>query len=255
VLKYYQAQVDDANKVTVSTKTDINTGETFHKEERSRSGITQDEMSKVEEMFERAQRGAQSIVEAAHRSAARIVDEAHQQAETIAEKLEKEATDRGFAEGHKKGSADGQRLLAEAEAVLEDAKQHRQEIIPSVEGEVVELIAKLLSKLLANTIEINPQVVTMLVRGQLLNMNATGNVTIRVSPEDYDEVVSRREEIASAVDASVKIEIVKDVTFKKAECILETPLGSVDISLESSYRTLRENLMYLFKMGELHDES
>jgi len=54
------------------------------------------------------------------------------------------------------------------------------------------------------------------------------------------------------VDASVNIEIAKDVTFKKAECILETPLGSVDISIESSYRMLKENLTYLFKMGELH---
>jgi len=254
VLKYYQAQVDDTNKVTISTRPELVSGVPDLDEVPKPRKSANEDLRQVEEMFDKARRGADVILSSASENAAKMVEDAKEQAEEAARQIEKDALERGYAEGLKSGASEGERLRSEADAVLEDARRQRDEIIGSIERDVVELIAKLLNKLLVNTIEINPAIVAMLVRGQLGNMNATGDVTIRVSPEDYDEVLRQRDEIAGAVDTSVNIEITKDVTFKKAECILETPLGSVDISLESSYRMLKENLTYLFKMGELYED-
>ena len=256
VLKYYQAHVDDANKVTISSRTpSASDGSDLSDEQPAGNVQAKEDLRQVEEMFEKARRGADIILSSANSNAARIIEEAKTQAEKTARQIEKDTQEKGYSEGKQEGEAEGERLKQEAAAVLEDAKARREEIIGSIERDVVELIAKLLDKLLANTIEINPDIVAKLVRAQLGNMNATGDVTVRVSPDDYEEVQSRRDEISAAVDTSVNIEIAKDVTFKKSECILETPLGSVDISLESSYRMLKENLTYLFKMGELHEDS
>ena len=250
VLKYYQTQVDDSNKVTIGRAPDP--GANAPSEAKAEREAAREDLSKVEKMFEKAKEGADVILSTASANAAALLEEARIQAEEDAKQIAQEAKDRGYAKGLKAGEEEGERLKAEAEEVLEEAHRRREEIIANVEGEVVELIAKLIDKLLANTIEINPDIVAKLVRGQLTNMHSTGDVTIRVSPDDYEDVLKHKDEIASAVDASVNIEIAKDVTFKKAECILETPLGSVDISIESSYRMLKENLTYLFKMGELH---
>ena len=255
VLKHYLAQVDDANKVTISARTNLTYAESDLRDEQPMGGVqAKEDLRQVEEMFDKARRGADMILSSASTNAVRIVEEAKTQAEEAAGQIERDAKERGYAEGLKDGEAEGERLKQEAAEVLEEAKARREEIIGSIERDIVELIAKLIDKLLANTIEINPDIVAKLVRGQLGGMNATGDVTIRVSPDDYDEVLSRRDEIAAVVDTSVNIEIAKDVTFKKSECILETPLGSVDISLESSYRMLKENLTYLFKMGELYED-
>jgi len=256
VLKHYSAQVDDSNKVVISARQKSQSGEPEVQDARVvEREAARDDLQKVEEMFDKARRGADAMLSSARSNAAKIITDAEANAEKAARKLEEDAHERGYSEGMQQGSAEGERLKREAEAVLKSAQKQREEIVGSIERDVVELITKLLDKLLANTIEINPGIVAMLVRGQLGNMHATGDVTIRVSLEDYDEVVSRRDEIAAAAESSVNIEIIKDVTFKKAECILETPLGSVDISLESSFRMLKESMIYLFKMGELYADS
>lgn len=253
VLKYYQTQVDDANKVTVGVPPSKEVYGGAAEQKNSRATAKED-LRTVEEMFERARVGAELILNSATVRAGVILQEAREEAQETTQQITGDARDKGFAEGLKLGEAEGERLRREARDVLEDAHRRREEIVFSVEREVVELISKLVNKLLANTIEIHPGIVAMLVRGQLSNMNATGDVTIRVSPDDYDEVLASRDEIAAAVDTAVNIEIAKDVTFKKAECVLETPLGIVDISLESSYRMLKENLMYLYRIGELHED-
>jgi len=248
--------VNDTNKVKIGERSGQQSNEpaALAQEINRANGSAAEDLRKVEEMFERAQLSADVILNSANSKASRIIAEAKVHADSLAQEIKGEAYERGYAEGRDKGTKEGERLKCEAEAVLEEARRRREEIVGSVERDVVELIAKLLDKLLVNTIEINPGIVAMLVRGHLSNMNVTGNVILRVSPDDYDEVIGRRDEIAAAVDSSVTIEIAKDVTFKKAECVLETPLGSMDISLESSCKMVKDNLTYLFKMGELYGD-
>jgi len=51
--------------------------------------------------------------------------------------------------------------------------------------------------------------------------------------------------LLAAVEGGAEVEIVKDLSLGKAECIIETPYGSVDCSLEGQIEQMRESLMMI----------
>ena len=205
----------------------------------------------VDSMMDKARRGAEIIIEKASSKASAILAEAQNEAEGQYERVEREAYEKGFAQGVAEGKAEGTRLHQEADKALEEAKRRRQEIIDSVERELVELIAKLMNKLLANTLEIHPGIITVLAKSALSGLHTAGDVVLHISPEDYEDVTAKVDEIQAVVDASCKLEFFKDTSLKAGECIIGTAYGTVDVSLDQAYRSLVEDLHYLYKSGEL----
>jgi len=69
---------------------------------------------------------------------------------------------------------------------------------------------------------------------------------VKVSPEDFDAVYENSDNILRSAGYSGQLEIKKDIALKQGDCIVETPVGnvdaSVDVQLESIEKVLVDNL-------------
>ena len=138
---------------------------------------------------------------------------------------------------------------AEAKQTLEKAIQEKEDMISATEGEMVEVIANVVDKILCKTINLDKSIIVNLIRQGFSQTTVTGDVFVRVSDDDYSTVTENRDEILNFVDSSVNIEIIKDSSLGEGDCIIETPFGNVDCSLRQQFEGLKASLYYILENG------
>ena len=198
-----------------------------------------------EEILVKAKNEAEAIVRDAEAQAEALRLEAEKTAAELAEKQAAESRKTGHAEGYAEGVAEAQVLKENAQRVLDEAYAERQRILEGAEGDVLALIDKVVRKLLADTKRVHPQVILTLIREGLVDAPGVGNITIRISQDDYSMVAAKKDEIAKRLDGSTAFEIVKDLSLNPSDCIIETPYGNIDCSLDRQMQDLIENLYYI----------
>jgi len=175
------------------------------------------------------------------------VEESRTALEEESKQLRETCKQEGYDEGYSVGAKAGEALKVEAQAVLDEAKRTREEILQSIEPDTVDLVVRIVGKLLNDAVTINPAIVVSLIRQGLSDATLSGKVTVRVSEEDYPEVIACKDMILTAVGSSAELEILSDLSLKTADCLIETPYGVIDCSLTPQYEALCENLTYLLR--------
>ncbi|MDL2248870.1 hypothetical protein LJB89_04155, partial [Tyzzerella sp. OttesenSCG-928-J15] len=189
-----------------------------------------------EDIIENAKKEAEAIIGAATIEAEQIIANIRQLAAAEREEAAEQGYDEGYTEGHAKGHADADGMRNEAQKVVDQAYVIKDQIMAQAEPEIVELIAKLIKKLLYNEVEINPQVISLLVKSGLAHMTLNGDVNIRVSQDDYDNLIEQKADVLASVEGLANISFSQDLALAKAACIIDTDFGSVDCGLDSQYR-------------------
>lgn len=203
-----------------------------------------------------AEQLAEKILERAREEAARIIKEANDDAELILNRMEAEAMgaieelreqvrEEAYNAGYEQGITETESIKEDARLVYANAVREKEETLASLESDVVDLITDILDKLLTDSINISPEVILYLVRKGFSESNLTGDVTIHVSDDDYETVLENKDLLAQYADAGSKIDILKDFSLKKSDCIIETPFGAIDCSLDQQYASLRKNLYFI----------
>jgi len=209
----------------------------------------------------------ESIEETARGNAARIVAQAESDAQKIhsdalasaqaeqskilatanaeAERIATQAREQAYKEGLAKAVAEGDEIRARAERELVFAKDERLKMQQNLEPEILSLITDILDKLLGDSVKINPNIITHLIKQGLYSSSINGEIKILVSQHDYEEVVKHKEAFMKLTDGSVRLEIVKDLSLDKTDCLIQTPIGDIDCSLNQQYEALKSNLIYI----------
>jgi len=201
---------------------------------------------------------AENIIKAAYERAERIIEDALREAEAVMEQrriefedellnLKEETLKEAFDEGYGRGYTESRGVRAQADAVLQSAEAEKEATINNLEPELVELIAGVTHKLIANAAQMNPHMISLLIRQGLDSANAPGDVVIHVSPLDYEEAVKYKDEYFSHINTGARVDILKDLSLNKSDCVIETPYGNIDCSLEQQYASLTENLFYILE--------
>jgi len=138
----------------------------------------------------------------------------------------------------------------EANSLKTETYSQREEAIKSLEPELVDLIIRICRKLVSDSLHTNPQVILHLIRQGLAQSNFTGDVTLRVSKEDYDNVISNKEALMESVEGGAELLILKDFGLGLGDCVIETPFGVIDSSLDMQFEEIRESLRLILE-GDL----
>jgi flagellar assembly protein FliH len=88
-----------------------------------------------------------------------------------------------------------------------------------------------------------------MVKAAMSEISTIGGVKVRVSSHDYADVEAARDEVLALIEGGAELEIIKDLSLGKTDCIIETPFGSVDCSLDTQLSVLKHNV-YLILNGE-----
>ncbi|MCL2188156.1 MAG: FliH/SctL family protein [Defluviitaleaceae bacterium] len=199
---------------------------------------------------------AAQIIEAAQAEAEQIITDA--KAAGIAEQADlrraakseiaimlEQTKEQGYQEGITQAAREGDDIRAQARQVLADAEESRLQMQQKLEPEMVDLLIGIVNKLIGNIVTLNPNTILALVRKGMQSATITGDIKIFVSPEDFDNVITQKEEISSLVDSSVNFEIVRDANLSSMDCVIETPFGNIDCSLGQQMEVLTQNISYL----------
>jgi len=160
-----------------------------------------------------------------------------------------DAEARGFEIGMEKGSTEADAIIGKANDFKNETATERETAIERLEPELVELIIRIVKKLISDTVKVNPQVVLHLIRQGLKQTSFTGDITLRVSNEDHDNAVSHKDDLLKSVEGGAKLKIMKDVSLSAGDCLIETPFGIIDSSLDMQFEEVKESLRLI-----LHDE-
>lgn len=192
---------------------------------------------------EDAQKVAEQIVKKAQEDAQKILADATMQKE----KIENEARDAGFSEGHEKGfvegNAEAKRLIERLRAMLDSVMMRREEILKETESQIVELVILMTRKVVKIISENQKSVIMSNVLAALKKVKGRGEVTLRVNLDDLKLTTEHLSDFIKHVENIRGITVVEDSTVEKGGCIVETDFGAIDARISSQLSELENKVM------------
>jgi flagellar assembly protein FliH len=162
--------------------------------------------------------------------------------------IEQQAYRKGFADGEARARVHGEAGLAEVRSQVSEALREftsqREIYFEKVETDVVKLALSIARKILHREAQIDPLLLTGIVRVALDSMNGNIKVRLRANPE---EISFWRDYFAHADDVSPVPEIIGCESLPFGHCVLETDLGSTHISLDSQLKEIERGFLDLLE--------
>ena len=128
---------------------------------------------------------------------------------------------------------------------LEEFGRERKSYFERAESEVVQLALAIARKILHREAQIDPLFLTGIVRVALEKVATTSSVKLRVSEND---VFKWRQIVAALKGVQPQPEVVGDPTLPNGRCIMETDVGSTQISLDTQFREVERGLLDLLAL-------
>ncbi len=159
---------------------------------------------------------------------------------------EAQARKEGRDEGLAHGRAEFEKALANERQSLmgavRDFARERETYFQRVEAEVVGLAMAIARKILHREAQVDPLLLAGVVRVGLDKVAAGTRVRLRVHP---DQVKGWQEFFTLQHDMQALPELMGDSTLGPGHCILETELGSTDLTLETQLKEIEQGFFDL----------
>ena len=185
-----------------------------------------------------------------HHKKRKEIEDILREAQEKASVLEREAYEKGFAQGEKDGVELGQRkalkLGENIENLLRSMDSLRQEILPHYEREIVELVFVIAQKVIHRNIRSDDAAIEGTVLSALKLAAEKSKATLRVNPEDFDYVEELRPEFFAAVKELKALTVTSDPSITRGGCLLESPYGDVDARVETQLDKIHQCLEQAF---------
>ena len=195
---------------------------------------------------------ALGILEEAREKAAQIIAQAEEKGREIYERSKHEGYEKGYEKGYEEGYEEGERKgfavghdrgrqqgLATVDRMIEEAVEIRRRAIETkertvreAEAEIIRVVIDIARKVLGEQVKTDRDAVLGLVRKALEKCTYTNSVTLKVSPDDYDMVVSSKKRILAEIEGITQLDIEAEETLPKGSCLLETNAGFIDAGIE-----------------------
>ncbi|MBZ5503617.1 MAG: hypothetical protein LAN59_15520 [Acidobacteriia bacterium] len=159
---------------------------------------------------------------------------------------EKQAREEGFREGLARGRAEaetatGQQREAIAEAVRAFGRE-REIYFHHVEAEVVTLALAVARKILRREAQVDPLLLTGLVRVALEKIAVSKNVRLRVHPS---QISAWQDHFSQNAGLTLIPELSGDAGLEQNQCKLETELGCTELNVETQLKEIEQGLFDL----------
>ncbi|GEM_PF-1077088 len=160
--------------------------------------------------------------------------------------LERQALERGAQEGERRAREELEKLREAERArltqALEEFADERSRYFQQVESEVVSLALSIARKILYREAQVDPLFLAGAVRVSLEKLAAGTRVQLRVHPS---QVNHWKEFLAGQNRIDPMPEVVADNSLSTVDCVLETELGSTNLSLEAQLKEIEKGFLDL----------
>jgi flagellar assembly protein FliH len=167
----------------------------------------------------------------------RRLEEYERQAAAKAQEQRQAGYREGLAEGERRGAASVEPAVRQLAAAIEQLATLRGRLRQAAEADVVKLALAIARRILRRELSLDPGALEALVRHSLEKLNLRDLARVRVHP---DHLAMLRNLMAERRVASLAVE--PDASLAPGSVIFETPLGTLDASIESQLAEIERGL-------------
>ncbi len=200
-------------------------------------------VKEIEELLAEAKEEAEMIIKEAHLEAARYIDQISADIEKTRETKYKEAYDKGYNEGLKKAEEQYQNILQEANNIKETALLDYEQEMANLEADAIRLILEISRKVIAEEVKTNKNLILSMAAQAFKKCALKDEIVLKVSSEDFEYVHENKEELLASSEGIGELEIKRDSALKSGACIVETPFGSLDASIDTKFNLIQEEFI------------
>lgn len=199
----------------------------------------------VEEATRKIQEQAEEILAQAREEVKSMLAQAEIDAEAIRKNAFAKGQDQGYKEGNQKATAElenaKKRLAAEQEKFREEYEKQVEQLEPAF----VEVVIGLVRKLTGVLLEDKKGIILYLLEQAMSETEPSASYLIHVSSEEYEMVVSRKQDLQKRVKEGAVVEIIEDRMMSKGQCVIETDSRIFDCGLDTQMKNLLSELKML----------
>lgn len=164
------------------------------------------------------------------------------------QKLELEAK---FEEGRQHGIAEAEQAFSKTTQALalacEQISAMKEKILERSQPDMLRLVLAISERVVQANLQIDTDVITRTVR-QAINLAVSAEeFHIRINPEELQVVNDHKPLFIASLSGLSNIEFVPDESLTRGGCILESPLGRVDATMESQLEAISNCLQEAIK--------
>lgn len=201
------------------------------------AGVLLDEAkAEVRALIAEAVVQADEIVRDAQAEKDSLLAAARQQAAGIEAEAYRLGREKGEAEGQAKVAA-AEKMLAEAEAIRQEALTQRDELISGAEGEIVRLVLAIAAKVIKTEIAASREAVLNLVREGISELAGARNIVVRGHPTLTEKLTGEADDL-SRLAAGAEISISSEPSFDPGECQIESEYGILDTGVDTQLNNI-----------------
>ena len=167
-------------------------------------------------------------------------------AQEKATSLEREAYEKGFAQGEKDGlelgEKKGLKVVENIENFFIEMSNLKKEILKQYEKEILELIFAIAKKIIRHQMSSDEKAVEDTVVEALRLAVEKSEITLRVNPEDFDYVERLRPDFFAKFEELKSIMVTSDPSITRGGCFLETAYGDLDARVETQLEKIYQSL-------------
>jgi len=157
--------------------------------------------------------------------------------------LERDAFAKGYAQGERAGVEAGNRrgdaMVRRLGETLEELASLRQTLLQQSERQLVQLALAVARRIVRREIAADEELLMALARVALDKLGEAGQATIRLHPEDFARAAARGADRWEAAHVTV----VADAAVSRGGCLVESPFGFVDASIDAQFQELARVLL------------
>ena len=150
--------------------------------------------------------------------------------------MEKEAYEKGFAQGEKNGLELGQKrietMISQLHNVIQDIERRRTELYHQHTKEMIQLVLSIAKKVLHREVNIQEDTIAFTLQEAIKYVLDQKKVFVHLNPVDYQFLTSHQERLPFA---GREINLVEDPAITRGGSLLETSFGDVDATLENQF--------------------
>ena len=151
---------------------------------------------------------------------------------------EKKGYDEGLARGEQK-IAEQIKNLAE---ILRRLLSLQEKLTQKYEQQVINLAIEIARKIVQREISLTPEIIFTMAKQAIAEMPHESPMTLKLHPEDYQVLKDKLPLLAQEFELLGELRLVASDTVERGGCLLETPAGRVDASLESQFAAVKDTL-------------
>jgi flagellar assembly protein FliH len=249
VIKAPFTKTDHHNKRLIEIKS------YFLKQHDLSTAVDMDEHANAQMMIEQAKREAQFIKQEAEEYYQSVKQQLlqeqehwHTEKQQLASIAQQEGYEAGFTQGKEEALNRYHELINEAQRIVETANEQFYEQIEAAKETIFLIGLKVAERIIGEKLAENNEYFLSLVKRAIKEVREQSEVKIYVHPFYYETLVQQKDELKAVFNQEVDLFIYPDEQLEEKGCMIETPFGRIDASVDTQLQQIKEKL--LERIGE-----